>query len=1540
MKKQTIVWTTLPNGVNSDKLQLSIFIAPQLQSDAAKPTLSLFSDFKNWPTRMKEASFKIGFHDPSSGGPDTILDAVVKSGPTDTSHWDAIFSDSTPITSFAFQDYPDRTLRSYSIRNVLGHIKNLYSQVALQSPDEKPSAAVIQKNTADLCLYDIPVRKKPSPPKPTSNKLSSSVGAKTPETRAYKRTPLGTKQRMEYYASLDQKVSSLFPSESLKKRQAPDKESQKFRRRIKQDYLYLTQDPSSVLCSTATTALTNLYKQLGEFQAVPPSAPDKTKDFLEMSLYYKPRNSVNEKYLASSWLRSQQKSGKPFYYAGNTGPSGGNKTQYSTDRKMSSGLTTTTTDLMHEGEIHPYMPAIASTPQFDFHQILNAVNRYPWLLRKLGIVIDVEVDASAVPKATLGKECHCYVVPTFKSDAEAGVPKTNSYPRTAYLLESKLFHAAPKNGGQESLHGLLRLGNTDYFDVVTLEPGGSALKMLHTVNGLARYSARFSPLYVPDSWDLKTMHPESPDNDSPDSLAALRNNGIGISRHGYAYSLVGNLKSAKSGMTKLLSKQALVAANNMAAANAVDATHVLYAEDVTRGWRADYFDVTSSSGWKSLMKRDGQYTFLKSPGLNNSVSDEGFVSPGATQSSDGSSDDLYTGEMLFEWSGWSLVAPRPSKTLSKDEMKADGSPDMSDPGSGTPAADGTNIKTLFMATPKSLPRLRYGHAYKVRARMVDLAGNSWDVDKTPDTSVISKTESPQSKYLRHDVVKTPVVLLRDALTQKSGSTTVPLSHAETVEQLVLRSNRDVKTTDYAAAHPPFKADTLRYLCPPKVDYNFAETHGVFDKKYFDTGDWSGLYKVITDNDYQFSNAASGGYTCFSSDPGTNDTIVIGTFQLPYLPDPLAKGIVLRGVPGTRATMSGGSVTKSATLMVVDANGDVKTQTDSANEFTKGLVVIEYPSADEASKWLDAYPHDGYVCLKLVELGTGDDPMPTWDTSSRTLTVRIAKSDVWRVAYSSLLRKKDIATHFALHSWLDDMPASAQRDKALKVMEYSSHWMLTPYRSLLLTHAVQQPLKDPKFYKQSLSRTFGDTTAYLADEAFEVHGPSSVKVDFNAFWELQVDDPTFDLPQDIRTADYDASNPELKDRQAQSANMPAGEVQVNKRQAMSVHVGLKHDFKDTKHRKVDYEPVATSRFREYFPQTGYEFRSKGTKWTTHLPSSKRPEALKLEYVVPVFAWASNVKENTIVRTRLAGLRVYMDRPWFSSGSDEKLGVVLARPGTNPASILGSPAEKLITQWGYDPIWLSKPTPSELFPLSEFFMTKTKDLDGSEMKQGLISNVSLDEFTQGGAYQQQYMVDIAVHDVFYDRDRKLWYSDIMLAHGESYFPFVRLALCRVQPYSLRSTGRDVFISRVAQAEFMQIMPLRKTNINFDPADPKTVRVSVEGVSYRASHVGVVESEVEISLEKMTTGRGTEFGWTEVSTTPIDRMPAGVLGGYWGGVITLPTERSAEKYRIVVKEYEQFHADLYVGGAASLRAASNGIRTTTQIARRIVFADAIEI
>ncbi|MGV7229656.1 MAG: hypothetical protein ACQ9IQ_13460, partial [Nitrospirales bacterium] len=111
----------------------------------------------------------------------------------------------------------------------------------------------------------------------------------------------------------------------------------------------------------------------------------------------------------------------------------------------------------------------------------------------------------------------------------------------------------------------------------------------------------------------------------------------------------------------------------------------------------------------------------------------------------------------------------------------------------------------------------------------------------------------------------------------------------------------------------------------------------------------------------------------------------------------------------------------------------------------------------------------------------------------------------------------------------------------------------------------------------------------------------------------------------------------------------------------------HRFGDTKYRCVAYTAIGTSRYREYFrPMQDEEMDllengKLPPRWTRSSPAimldilnTAQPEAPKILYVIPTFKWESSPQGHKRVG---GGLRVYLDRPWYSSGDGEQLAVVL-------------------------------------------------------------------------------------------------------------------------------------------------------------------------------------------------------------------------------------------------------------------------------------------
>jgi len=109
--------------------------------------------------------------------------------------------------------------------------------------------------------------------------------------------------------------------------------------------------------------------------------------------------------------------------------------------------------------------------------------------------------------------------------------------------------------------------------------------------------------------------------------------------------------------------------------------------------------------------------------------------------------------------------------------------------------------------PRSLPRLRFGATYRLRARAVDLAGN----DMAQAGLEALAHASPEVVYRRFEPVGSPLLFPRRDLKRSPG---------ESVDRIVIRSNFDCRHR--------YRADADRHLAPPPVSEAMAEAHGMFD----------------------------------------------------------------------------------------------------------------------------------------------------------------------------------------------------------------------------------------------------------------------------------------------------------------------------------------------------------------------------------------------------------------------------------------------------------------------------------------------------------------------------------------------------------------------------------------------------------------------------------------------------------------------------------------------------------------------------------------
>jgi hypothetical protein len=350
--------------------------------------------------------------------------------------------------------------------------------------------------------------------------------------------------------------------------------------------------------------------------------------------------------------------------------------------------------------------------------------------------------------------------------------------------------------------------------------------------------------------------------------------------------------------------------------------------------------------------------------------------------------------------------------------------------------------------------------------------------------------------------------------------------------------------------------------------------------------------------------------------------------------------------------------------------------------------------------------------------------------------------------------------------------------------------------------------------------------------------------------------------------------------------------------------------------VNYNALATTRFREYFPpsnpQTLAERQKEQEQYarvskeqTLHVLSSARPEAPKVLYIIPAFRWEKNP---AVSKRHGGGLRVYMERGWYSSGDGELLCVVLMANAASSGDpqILGDddPLRLYVSQWGADPLRVSAGTNGLLAPGNFTNPAPTRSASGNFQTTGL----SLDELPNGTP------VSAVPHAVAYDEVRRLWYCDIEIDPGESYYPFVRLALARYQPNSVPGLN----LSRVVLADFVQLTPERAVSLAPLASDPKTLNVTVTGPTY--SHVrgggdDIIADTTRMSAYLERRDSESDLSWKTLEETAVElkRLPGEQS---WHGPITLqetPGTPGSKKFRLVIREFELLRD---IKGATSFR------------------------
>jgi hypothetical protein len=1072
----------------------------------------------------------------------------------------------------------------------------------------------------------------------------------------------------------------------------------------------------------------------------------------------------------------------------------------------------------------PVDPAPMPEP-LDFHQVLALLMEYPAMQRRLGLAFDLTVPAPVITGNT--------TVRILMSGPE------NRSPVTLATIGPGVFE--PRAAGDVS-GGMLNLAGTN-FGVLGMDVDGGALKVRQLSDTVRR------------AW-LAARRADTPDRYP---LPALRSSGIAVVRTGRAVRQVSRFADNKA-------KDIVITGGG---------TVNLDADTLLRGFRWHVYDVHSGR-WYSLCQRTGAYELVK-PGKTLPVVnpddpakpwEEGVITGAATRRVDGSGPDFFMAEYLCRWTGESLVAPGPGKSLHRDPGAPPEVP-QTEPPAEFP------FRASFAPQPGSLPPLRYGRRYRLRAA-ASYVGGAGRRFVEGDTSSDFSQATAEWTHLRLEPIAPPDVLMRKAVTA-----------GESVHHLVIR-------TDWQSA-PGLTAPTERHILPPKIAQRDAEQHGMFDGP---TGVDPVRYNQICARE-------SGRLTGGVADPANHnrpyfDAEVLSfpvegtaTAQLPWLADPFARGAALFGLPG----MAG---------------------------------AVKRVDFGQPASWPNLLPFR----LRLTE--GGGAPVPIVD-SGRGWEVRLGKADVAEVELSSYPLAGDL-DQLQIWRWVADAnpafpPATvaARRAEALD----GRAWLLTPRQKLVLVCATRRPLLEPAFQQFTINRGTGQTHATVSD-TLVMSRKSTASVELRAQWADPVDELVGQTWQPTKLVTKTADLGEVRVARSPGGDT----LPISKRHDFAdtkTHVvtytavaksrfaeyfaeratvtlsgtnavpldarGLARNCEEVSGpggnprygRGIDYDvdyPAGTIARRAgggiadgaavevaFLPPISHETNLSDQR----VRSSARPAPPVPLYVVPTFGWDEQRPsqdpqlQGDVVSHRYGnGLRIYLDRPWWSSGRDEQLAVVLLAGGQ-----LTDDLRPYITAWGMDPIYHSTPLATTLPAQGNF-----------PRRSGNPGPVVLAE--RAG---QQVM--IAPHEVMPDLKRRLWFCDVEVTGATSYHPFIRLALARYQPWA--NPGLE--LSTVAMADFAQLTPDRAVGLGY--VGSQDVRVTVIGHSYQATKFSPTPySRVVATLERRDPRIPGELGWVEVDDFPLaEGLP--FTGGQtnWSGTVHLPVPRGTERLRFVIREYERF-------------------------------------
>lgn len=924
----------------------------------------------------------------------------------------------------------------------------------------------------------------------------------------------------------------------------------------------------------------------------------------------------------------------------------------------------------------------------------------------------------------------------------------------------------------------------------------------------------------------------------------------------------------------------------------------LFRDDLVAGYRFDVLDESKpGEPYRSLFQRrpipetgGSLYRFPETFTVDTVPDDEGWMAfsmvseavepvPQPNPNINDNGDWVPTAPQRFSpqlmlWDGWSNATPRPGNVLDGDGNVIAPDPNENDPVNGVGRTVGVN----YAPVPGSLPQLRFGHSYRFRCRAVDVMGNS----QPPTAATPGGIESPSIVFGRTMPLPAPVPV-RTTNRPDPGV-------GDTVTQLVIKSElgQDLSTV----------APTRRAFFPMPATQRILERHGLPGD-----GDTASQYtNLVTRDGLSIEDQTS-------SDPATGERVLDGIALFPttdYWPDPAIGAISFQGLPGasgpTLAAIQGlfpdrrlwkFQLEAGTAAPVVTPVGATAVTASSPQGTIRNIRVscapndlsewnLNYSTSpqvqqaiDDGTQWLA----EGYTSMRLIHAVRLPLilPVPTPLAAARTiLTDGNEDPNSPASGLGSLTAEIDVDVLVNANStgsvavrgtWTDPIDLGPGATAPGVSNDEGDPGTVTKTGEMG-SLSVFYTEADIAVSGDGMILDVNDTKAHDVFVTAEAYSRYSAHFTEKTQFSFVDDSPVVIDAKGISPGSVEITNVNggAIGTSQYSVDALAGTITPNSGGALDGALAV----------NVQFIPLPVSRLST---------EAGGIVPQVVVPASKGPLEPAVIEVLP--SASRNVRvEGSSTRIRHNGqvLRLQMQRPWWTSGRDERLAVVV------------SSADEPGTAVGRDPIFDGDGTDA---------LTTMDDWRRS-LETGIFDGLT-----------------IASHDVSFDVANDVWVADIELAGDFGYRPFIQPVVARFQPDAIAGA----YLSPRVMLDPHRLGVMREVQVRSGQSSvaitvtgPDNPGVSFGAINFNEATVTMQERDPDIDDDDLT--------WRDVAGIPALSLTRSVRSDGWvsyTGKIGRPS--GGGDYRLLIEETEPSRRQ-------------EGVVGTLVVARDVMYTETVEL